>query len=348
MEQEKTKRRPSMNDVAAAAGVSQSTVSLVLNNPDTSGIPVETRERVYEAVRTTGYRTNRLARAMKLDRTDTFGLIGDDIATTPYANLMIKGAQDTAWQAGKLLLVVNTGHTDAPDHRQRELQAVDELVERQVDGLIISAMFHRVMELPPNLGDTRTVILDAQAPGTIVPSVAPDEYGGAKAATEYLIAHGHTKIAHLASDYDGVAARVRLQAFKDTLRAAGIPVVEDYIVEIYTNAEGGRAGAERLLDLADRPTAVFAFNDQAAMGTYQAAKARGLSVPEDLSVIGFDNQQLIAAELMPPLTTMELPHYEMGRWAVEALLAEDPPPGPFPHLMPCALIERDSVREISP
>ncbi|MYI15869.1 MAG: LacI family transcriptional regulator, partial [Acidimicrobiaceae bacterium] len=132
-EPSKRQRRPSMHDVARLAGVSQSTVSLVLNDPENCGIPVATQERIHDAIRKVGYRTNRLARAMRLDRTDTIGFVSDDVATTPFANEMIKGAQDAAWEAGRLLLIVNTGAVDHPEHAELESAAIDQMLERQVD-----------------------------------------------------------------------------------------------------------------------------------------------------------------------------------------------------------------------
>ncbi|MEO1064525.1 MAG: LacI family DNA-binding transcriptional regulator [Actinomycetota bacterium] len=311
-----------MNDVARAAGVSQTTVSLVLNDPENSGIPEATQQRVLEAVRTVGYRTNRLARAMRLARTDTLGFVADDIATTPYANRMIKGAQDAAWEAGRLLLIVNTGSLDQADHAAREQSAIEQLLERQVDGIVLAAMFHRVIDPPPALADVRSVLLDARAHDDSLPSVVPDEYAAAHEATTLLIDHGHRRIGHLTTDYPSAAPGLRLAGYRDALLARGLPLDPSLEVTGISDTSGGRRMMERLLTLQHPPTAAFCYNDQAAMGAYQAAAHHGIRIPDELSIVGFDDQELIAAEIMPGLTTMRLPHEEMGRWAVRYLLDE--------------------------
>ncbi|MEM9607482.1 MAG: LacI family DNA-binding transcriptional regulator [Actinomycetota bacterium] len=339
------KRRPSMNDVARAAGVSQTTVSLVLNDPENSGIPQATQERVLDAVKTVGYRTNRLARAMRLSRTDTLGFVADDIATSPYANRMIKGAQDAAWEAGRLLLIVNTGALDRPDHGSRERAAVEQLLERQVDGIVLAAMFHRVIDPPPALAEVRSVLLDARAEDDSMSSVVPDEYEAAHTATRYLLDHGHTRIAHMTTNYPSAAPKLRLAGYRDALLQRGVTPDPKLEVTGISNTPGGREMMERLLRLSTPPTAVFCYNDQAAMGAYQAAAAHGIGIPDDLSIVGFDDQELIAADVVPGLSTMKLPHHEMGRWAVDRLLDESDEPT---HArMRCELIERDSVARVT-
>ncbi len=330
-----------MRDVAERAGVSQTTVSLVLNNPETSGIPETTQARIHAAIREVGYRTNRLARAMRLDRTDTIGFVSDDIATTPYANRMIRGAQDAAWQAGRLLLIVSTGSFDHPDHPAIEQAAVDELLERQVDGIVLAAMFHRVLEIPTGLGEKPSVLLNASAEATDLSSVVPDEYTAAHEATTYLTDRGHRRIAHLTTRYPGAAWTLRLQGFRDAVGAAGHVVEDDLVVYDESTTEGGRRATRQLLDRPDPPTAIFCHNDQYAMGAYQTASDLGVRIPDDLSIVGFDDQQLIAAEIVPGLTTMRLPHYEMGQWAIERLLRPDHEPANV--MLPCPLVERGSV-----
>ncbi|MEM7274731.1 MAG: LacI family DNA-binding transcriptional regulator [Actinomycetota bacterium] len=335
------KRQPSMRDVAARAGVSQTTVSLVLNNPATSGIPESTQARIRAAIEEVGYRTNRLARAMRLDRTDTIGFISDDIATTPYANRMIRGAQDAAWEAGRLLLIVSTGAFDHPDHQTIEQTAIDQLLERQVDGIVLAAMFHRVLDLPDGLREKPSVLLNASSEAPDIASVVPDEYSAAYEATSYLTDRGHRRIAHLTTRYPGAAWTLRLQGFRDAVEAVGATVDEDLVLFDESTTEGGRRATRLLLEHPDPPTAIFCHNDQYAMGAYQVANDLGVRIPEDLSVVGFDDQQLIAAEIVPGLTTMRLPHYEMGQWVIQKLL--DPEAGPLNATLPCPLIERASV-----
>lgn len=336
------KRRPSMHDVAERAGVSQTTVSLVLNDAENSGIPDSTKERVRQAVLDVGYRTNRLARAMRLDRTDTLGFVSDDIATTPYANEMIRGAQDAAWAAGLLLLIVNTGAVDDENHSDNEMAAVDHLLERQVDGIILAAMYHRVLEPPAGLSEVRSVLLDAKCRDSSISSVVPDEFTAGYNATAHLISNGHTRIAHLTTNIAGIAEEGRAGGFRQAMADHELPVHDELIVRVFPDPSGGREGADQLFDLSEPPTAIFSYTDRLAMGVYQAANRRGVSIPEDISIVGFDDQELVAPELLPSLTTMRLPHYEMGHWAVTHLLAGDAEAN-LQEILPCPLVERNSV-----
>lgn len=333
-----------MHDVALQAGVSQTTVSMVLNDPEHSGIPEATQERVRQAVRDVGYRTNRLARAMRTDRTDTLGFVSEDIATTPFATKMIKGAQDAAWEAGCLLLISDTGRINIPTHADRERLAVEQLLERQVDGIVLASMYHRVIDPPPGLSEVPSVFLDLRAKDESITSVVPDEFRAAYDATQHLIEHGHSRIAHPTIDYpEAAAAPRRLAGYRAALNDHRIDPLADLVISEPSTTPGGRVAARRLLERSDPPTAIFCYNDQSAMGVYQTALELGLRVPDDLSVVGFDDQELIAAELVPGLTTMALPHYEMGHWAVEHLLTSDPALPTVQHMISCPLIRRGSV-----
>lgn len=334
--------RVRISDVAAAAGVSTSTVSLVLNNR-TARISQETRERVRDAAAAVGYTPNPIARGLRTQRTRTIGLVSDVIATTPFAGRMLAGAQDAAREHGHLLILVDT---DADAAMERE--AIRALVDHQVDAMIFATMWHRVVETPEGLPD-RTVFLDCRPADGTHPAVVPDEVAGGRAAVQELVAAGHRRIAWVDIDEPiaPVASGLRHQAYLDVLAKADItPDPAWHVRGKETTAASGRAATERLLDLPPhrRPTAVFCFNDRMAAGAYVAARHRGLEIPADLSVVGYDDQQLVAGELDPPLTTIALPHYEMGRWATEvALGAREPPEPGQPYLMPCPIIRRDSV-----
>ncbi|MEM9134816.1 MAG: LacI family DNA-binding transcriptional regulator [Actinomycetota bacterium] len=333
-----------MADVARKAGVSQTTVSLVLNDPDSSGIPQATQDRILAAVQEVGYRPNRLARAMRLNRTETLGFVSENIATTPFATKMIRGAQDAAWEAGYLLLIFDTGAIDSPDHGERERLAVEQLLERHVDGILLASMYHRLFDPPPGLLEVPSALVDLRARDESITSVVPDEYQAAYDATSHLIEHGHTRIAHpTIDDVTAVAAKPRLDGYRTALIDAGIEPDPDYVITEPSHTAGGRLAAQRLLGLDEPPTAIFCFNDQSAMGVYQTTGRLGLRIPDELSVVGFDDQDLIAGELLPGLTTMALPHYEMGYWAVQHVLDESKPVDPVQHVLPCSLIERHSV-----
>lgn len=333
--------RVRMADVARAAGVSTATVSMVLSDAAGSRVSPETRARVREAAERIGYAPNSVARSLRTQRTRTIGLISDTIATTPFAGRMLAGVNDLAREHGYLVVLVDTD-----DDAERERQAISALVGQQVEAMIYARMWHRAVAVPPGLPDS-TVFLDCRPTGDSRPATVPDERAGGTAATQELIAAGHRRIAYVDAleDAEVVASGLRHEGYLSALAQAGVTADPLLHVRATTDASGGRAATETLLALPPerRPTALFCFNDRMAMGAYAAARRAGLDVPADLSVVGYDDQQLVAAELDPPLTTVALPHYEMGRWAMEiALGLRRAEPG-VPLLMPCPIIRRDSV-----
>lgn len=332
--------RARMSDVAAAAGVSTTTVSLVLSGKAGASIPLPTQERVLEASRALGYRTNALARGLRTQSTDTIGFVSDYIASTPFAGAMIHGAHQAAAAAGKLLLIVNTEHD--PDV---EAKAIDTMHERQVDAIIYATMFHRVVEPPTALREAHWVVLDSRTTDPRDSWVVPDEEGGAYAATNVLIEAGHERIAYLMDIHRTPAAEARLVGYRRALTDAGLEFDRALVVEDRDTPFGGHAAAASLLGMPDRPTGLFCYNDRMAMGAYRAARHAGLSIPHDVSIVGFDNQDQIAPWLEPPLTTMQLPHEAMGGWAVEHLLGvlSGDIDGPRQQRMHCPLVVRDSV-----
>lgn len=331
--------RITIKSVAQEAGVSITTVSLVLNNIETAGIPPETRQRVLDAVKRLGYRRSASARQMRTHRSGLIGLITDIVATTPFAVEMIRGAQDIAWEKGKVLLIVNTG-----GERGLDEAAVEVMLERQVEGIVYAAMFHRRVQPPEAIREVPVVLLDSFIQDGSLPSVVPDELGGASQAVDALVVRGHRRIGLINLREDVPAGRLRRQAYIERLTAHGIVPDPELIRNGDGETEGGYQQAQFLLGLPNAPTALFCANDRMAMGAYDAIKERGLRIPADIAVIGYDNQEIIAAHLRPALTTVQLPHYEMGRWAVQYLLrASEMGEGhPEQAVLPCPLVERES------
>lgn len=333
--------RVRMSDVAAAAGVSSATVSMVLSGAGSDRISPQTQARVREAAEAIGYAPNSVARSLRTQRTRMIGLISDSIATTPFAGRMLAGANDAARDHGYLVVLVNTD-----DDAEQENRAILALTGQQVDAMVYARMWHRVVDPPTGL-PADTVFLDCLPSNGGWPAVVPDDRQGGVAATRELVAAGHRRIAYADApeEDDVVASTLRHQGYLQVLAEAGITPDPALHVHGRTDAWGGRTATEELLDLPAerRPTAVFCFNDRMAMGAYTAAHRRGLSVPGDLSIVGYDDQQLIAAELDPPLTTVALPHYEMGRWAMEVALGLRESDRDSPLLMDCPIIRRDSV-----
>jgi LacI family transcriptional regulator len=311
-------KRPSMYEVARRAGVSQTTVSFVVNKVPNSNIPAETRERVWAAVEELGWRPNALARGLSLSRSQTIGMISDSVATAPYAGQIIQGAQDTAWSHSKMLLVMNIGSNLDVEHT-----AVDMMLERQVEGLIYATMYHHVVVVPPALAQVPTVLLNCYESGRGFASVVPDEVQGGRVATDYLIQRGHRRIGFINEANPMPAKFGRLAGYQQALAAAGLAFDPGLIgAADSTIAEAGYRAARELLVLPERPTALFCFNDSVAMSAYDAAKELHLGIPDDVAIVGFDNLEVIAAHLRPALTTVALPHYAMGRWAVQYLLEQ--------------------------
>jgi LacI family transcriptional regulator len=333
--------RATIKHVAERSGVSITTVSHVLNDVPGKRVSPQTRARVLRVAGELHYQPNRLARGLRTSRTNLIGILSDRVSTTPFAGRMILGAQEAAAAAGSLLVLLNSGGD--PEIEEREVQA---LLERQVDGIVYALFYHRIVSPPESLRRGPLVLLDARTPDSSISSVVPDEVGGSRAAVEELLGAGHRRIAFI-NDCDDIPARsLRLAGYRQALEVYGVPFDETMVIEEPAEASGGYAGGLELLQRADRPTAIFCFNDRIAMGVYQACLALGLAIPDDVSVVGFDDQEYIAENLWPGLTTVALPHQAMGEWAVKALLAQiesQPPYSPVHALLPCPLVRRGSV-----
>ncbi|MET3767433.1 LacI family transcriptional regulator [Marisediminicola sp. UYEF4] len=331
--------RVGIRDVAAAAGVSVTTVSHALSGG--GALSEGTRQRVRAIARDLRYAPNRLASGLRSSRSQTIGFVSDEIATTPFAGRVVLGAQEAAAEFDWVLMVVNSNLD--PDLESREIRA---LLQHQVDGIVYARMYHQKVVLPDTLASVPTVLLDAESDAVAISSVVPDEWGAARIAIEHLIAAGHRRIGYLANEDDIPATHSRLAGYRDTLNANGIAFDESLVATSGSTAQGGRAAASALLSRRERPTALFCFNDQMAMGAYQAASLAGLSIPHDLSLVGVDNFELIAGALFPGLTTVALPHFEMGQWAIRRLRAEldaDDTLQPEHARLVCPLVQRESV-----
>lgn len=330
-------------DIAQRVGVSVSTVSLVLSGHAEGRVRPDSADRIREVADELGYLPNLHARGLRTRQTKTIGLLADRVATAPFAGEMLAGAQEAAWAAGYILLLVDTA-----GNPEMEAPAINSLLQRNVDALIIATHFYHEVDLPAV--PLPTVVLDGRPsrPDGQADSVVPDESAGGYQATQYLIDAGHRRIGMCnlpTAEY--VAARLRRRGYEAALAAHGIPLDESLVVEATeATAAAGREAADRLLGRADGPTAVFCASDQIAFGLYQVAHRLGLEIPTDLSVVGFDNQIAVAENLEPGLTTMQLPHREMGVWAAEQTISRirgEATGAPVHRLVPCPIVERGSV-----
>lgn len=330
--------RVGIRDVAAAAGVSPTTVSHALSGA--RAINADTRARVLDAAERLGYSPDPRARGLRSARTYTIGLLSDTIAVTPYAGLMISGAQDAAAENQSVLMVL-----DSHAITEREQRGIRTLRNHRVDGVVYARMYHQEVIVPPELDSVSVVLANASTSDPRFSSIVPDDVGIGLDATRHLTSFGHRRIGFTTVPESVPASWGRERGYRQGLKEAGITVDESLIVATSGDAAGGRAAARLLLDRPNRPTAIFCFNDEAAMGVYQAARDLGLSIPHDVSIVGVDDLQLISRALMPMLTTIALPHYEMGRWAVSQLFEHvgDGQAVAIQKQLACTLIQRDSV-----
>lgn len=333
----------SIRDVAAEAGVSPTTVSHALNEVDTARISEQTRQRVRETADRLGYRASRVARALRTQRTQLVGFLTDHVASSPNAGAMIVGAQQVLGVRDMTLLLLNSGGTPEEEDRHGET-----LVQQQVDGVLIAPMFHRRVRIPSSISHLPIVVANGQSGEPGRPAVAPDEELGGFTAVKLLTDAGHRRIGFAQHWDDLPATHGRLAGYRRALAEAGIEFDPDYVALNETDVVGGYESTRRLLNLRTPPTAIFCFNDRTAMGTYRAVWEQGLSVPDDISIVGFDNHPSIADGLFPGLTSLELPHFEMGKRAAYKLLAilDDPSAAsslPAMELLPCPPVLRDSV-----
>jgi LacI family transcriptional regulator len=339
----KYKKRPTMGDVARLSGVSQTTVSFVINDVPNANISEKTRTAVLKAVKQLGYTPNAMAIGLRTSQSRLIGLVTDEIATKAYAGQMIQGAQDAAGAKRRLLMLMNSGKDAGVEDEE-----IGILLSRQVEGVIFATMRHRVIVPSGLLYQIPSVLMDCRAADNSLPSVVPDEFQGGYQATEALLQKNHRRIGMINTSEDVPASQLREKGFRQALMDHGIPVEDGLIVYGEDgNAKCGYDGVKTLFSRYHDMTAVFCFNDRVAMGAYDALRQMQKRIPEDVAVIGFDNYELISANLYPALSTMQLPLYEMGKWAVEAVLqisqsTGEKEPSP-PVLLPCPLVMRNSI-----
>ena len=344
-----------MQDVADIAGVSKASVSLVLNGRDAGHVKPQTAELIRQTAAKLGYRPNQLARSLRTSRTHMLGFISEEVATTPYAGGIILGAQDAASAYGYVLLTVST---DGMANEEQELAA---LMRYGVDGFLYSKMSNRITDVPQTLTDYPLVLVDATDRSKRFPSVEPDEFRIGYDATKRLIDAGCKRIAYVGCSEPLIAQSRRLHGYQAALSDAGMPIDDALHVDVLNNGPALRA-VSKLFD-EQQPDGFFCFNDARAWYVYECAARRGLTVGRDISVVGVDNHRVFAETLDPQLTTVELPHYEMGYWGACRLISiieghdvdtsvwpETPAPlppldAPIPAAIHCKLIDKESVRE---
>lgn len=298
--------------VARKANVSIATVSRVVNNSAHKVNPL-TREKVLAAIRELDYRPNALAKGLLMKKTMTIGIIIPDISNPYYAEI-VRGIQDTADKAGYAVMLQNT------DSRQeRIIRDIYLLREKSVDGVIFSGGIINDYETLSILKELKERVVVIGRHEVDFPAVMVDNMGGATQAVQHLLEHGHRLIACIAGPSGSSTALDRLTGYRNALAQNGLAFNERLVKRGAWDPKSGYLLAGQLLRGKERPTAIFAANDQMAFGVIKAAKEAGLNVPKDLAVVGFDNIPT-ASYIDPPLTTVGIPMNEMGAAAMRMLI----------------------------
>jgi LacI family transcriptional regulator len=317
-------RRVTLADVARQAGVSRTTASLVLSGRGRElRISKDVEQRVHEAADELQYRPNIVSVGLRTGTTQTIGFVSDTVATSRLAGDMIKGALEAARERGVMLFI---GETEGESDLERGL--LQAMHDRQVDGIIFASMFTRAIKVPTSLTTGPAVLLNAlpKRPSPLA-SVVPDEVEAGRAAARILLDAGHRQGIHIVGagpgvrdvPRGGVAAVERITGIREVLSRAKVKIASGRVFPDW-QPEYGYDATRELLERV-RPRALICLNDRLALGAYQALDDAGLKVPDDASVVSFDDHP-IATWIRPKLTTIALPHYELGRKAVDVLFAE--------------------------
>lgn len=306
---------PTLRDVAEAAGVHAATASRALN-PATRGlVNAETARRVMKVAETLGYRPNPIARGLKTSKSQTVGLVIPDL-TNPLFPPIVRGIEDVLEPAGYSGLIVNTDNDPG-----RELAQIESLRSRQVEGLIVAtALIDHPLLARLHREGVKMVMVNRRTDGINVSSITPDDATGISLAVEHLAGLGHRRIAHLAGPQTTSTGVVRARSFRNTVRELGLDNDPDLVTTCeFWNEEDGARALRGLLDRGVDFTAVVAGNDLIALGCYDVFAERGIVCPDDVSVVGFNDMPFLD-KLRPPLTSVAVPHHQVGVEAARMLL----------------------------
>lgn len=334
------RRRVTLKDVAQRAGVSRTTASFVMAGRLDMRISAEAARRVTEAAAALCYHPNLTARSLRTSVTRTVGFVSASIVTDQFAGQFVRGALRGATDHGRLLVIGETEGDPASEHR-----VIREMLGRQVDGIVYATMDTREIMLPPLLRGHPLVLLNCFTADSSECSILPDEFAAGAAAARVVLEAGHNNDIYLVGETPShlYAARQRLAGVEATLASAGRALAGTLACSWWPAR--ARAAVQvhltRRTLLERRPMAFICMTDRVALGTYQALTEAGLRVPAEASVVSFDGSEL-ASWLYPPLTTVALPHFEMGRLALELLTASTGPVA-GQHLMPMPVRSRASV-----
>jgi len=334
-----------MTDVAAAAGVSQTTVSLVLNDNRGARLSAETRQRVLDAAASLGYRlVKRGAARLPISDATAIGFVVNEMSTDPWCAIALDGAREKAWEHG---LTVSAAVTRGDAEMEEAVLA--QMTAQPLLGLIYGTIHTRRIVAPAALYRIPTVLLNCYVSDRSLPSVVPGEVRGGHTATQRLILAGHRRIGCIEGEALMDASRDRQKGYRQALASADLPFDPELVRPGNWEPSAGYEQTRVLMGLAEPPTAIFCCNDMMALGCFEALKELGLRIPEDVAVVGYDNRE-IAQFTHPPLTTVLLPHFDMGALAAEQIIehAIGPTDRPAQIKVECPLVERNSVGPVGP
>jgi LacI family transcriptional regulator len=302
-----------IRDVARLSGVSPMTVSRVINHSER--VSPETRRRVEQAISELGYVPSRLARGLSRQRTGTLAVIVPDVAN-PFFTAIVRAAEEVARRADYQVILCDT-RSDLSVERD----VIEELISHRVEGMVIAPVSDASAMPLLRLGEFGVpfVLIDRTVPGVDCDVVLGDSSGGARQLVEHLVSLGHRRIGFIVESDDVSTARDRRGGYEAALSAAGIGLDPALVVNASADPSGGLAGMRCLLELEERPTAVFTVNNLAAVGAIEAVRAAGLEVPHDVALVCFDDIEY-ASRLYPFLTAMEQPAQTFGTLGTQLLL----------------------------
>ncbi len=336
----RTDPSPTMTDVAAAAGVSQTTVSLVLNDVTGARLSQDTVTRVQDAAVRLGYRlVRRGSRRPPVTGSTTLGFVVNEMSTDPWMAIALDGAREKAWEYGLTISVaVTRGDVEM------EQAVLTGLLAQPLFGLIYGTIHTQRIVPSPALTRVPTVLLNCYTSDRSLLSVVPAEVQGGRTATRSLVNAGHKRIALIEGEALMDASRDRFKGYRQALAAAEIAFDQELVRPGNWEPSAGYRQTIELMKLKNPPTAIFCANDLMALGCLEALNELGLRVPEDVSVVGYDDRE-IAQFTRPSLTTILLPHFEMGSMAAEFVLGRKiRRDGRQPQVkVDCPLVERDSI-----
>jgi LacI family transcriptional regulator len=339
---QRTKRRGvTMTDIAARAGVSQTTVSLVLNDVLGARLTDQTRLLVLEAARELGYHRHKRRRGVRAagSAAKVIGVMVDELSTDPWCAIGLDGIREKARERG---LIVSVAVTQG--NAELEQAVLAHFRSMPLLGLIYGTIQTRQVRLSSALRQVPIVLLNCYAADRTLPSVTPREVAGGRTATEHLIRAGHRRIGLITGEAWMDAMADRLKGYRQALASHKIPFDAALVRPGNWEPSAGYAQTFALMQLADPPSAIFCANDLMALGCFDALKEMGRRIPDEVAVIGYDDRE-IAQFLRPALTTILLPHFDMGMLAMEQLIEQSRRPQRRPQQVKvdCPLVDRASV-----